>query len=92
MSIVVMLNTIMPYLTSDDKELELGDQVSLNLNTTFNVAVILRLDRMNGAFDCEFPDGSVISVDEQFVMENLTGQLRKRKRFLHDVVDMLTDI
>lgn len=82
----------MQYLNSNDKELEIGDQVSVDINSMFNIAVILRFDALTPTFDGQFPDGSVVNIDVQLVRQNLTGQLRQRERFLHDVVDMLTDI
>lgn len=82
----------MPYLDAVDKELEIGDQVSLDVSTPFNVAVIIRFDSISESFDCEFADGTIMNVVEALVRENLTGKIRKQTKFNKDVVDVLTDI
>ena len=82
----------MPYLDSTDKELKIGDQVSLNIVSMFNIGVITYFSALTDTVDCELPDGSTISISTQLIQENITGQARKRDNFVRDVVDVITDI
>lgn len=86
------LNMVMPYFNSKDKELEVGDQVSIDLVSVFNVGVIRYFSSLTETVDCEMPDGSMISVSTQLIRENISGQHRKRKNFVRDVVDIMADI